>query len=151
MNFVSVTGADADQASAAVLNVNCADQIAETTQLLRQDRTAGDAGRGCRQHRAAVAVRQGRMDHAAHRRRAWFPSATALTPKAQEGTTLATFISLTQNLSSTAIRVNMDNVFTIEADEKGSILISVAGATIAVNEKPDRIMQLIRDEQGRGY
>ena len=47
---------------------------------------------------------------------------------------MATFISLTQNHSSTALRVNMDNVFTIEADEKGSILISVAGATIVVNE-----------------
>jgi hypothetical protein len=62
---------------------------------------------------------------------------------------LATFISLTQNHSSTALRINMDNVFTIEADEKGSILISVAGATIVVNEKPDRIIQLIRDEQGQ--
>ena len=40
MNSVSVTGADADQASAAVLNVNCAGQIAETTRLRRQDRTA---------------------------------------------------------------------------------------------------------------
>jgi hypothetical protein len=60
---------------------------------------------------------------------------------------LATFISLTQNHSGTAIRVNMDNVLTIEADEKGSVLISVTGATVAVNEKPDRIMQLIADER----
>jgi hypothetical protein len=60
---------------------------------------------------------------------------------------MATFISLTQNSSSTAIRVNMDNVFTIVADEKGSVLISVTGATIAVNEKPDLIMQLIADER----
>jgi hypothetical protein len=58
-------------------------------------------------------------------------------------------IGNTQNHSSTALRINMDNVFTIEADEKGSILISVAGATIVVNEKPDRIIQLIRDEQGQ--
>jgi len=40
----------------------------------------------------------------------------------------------------------MDNVFTIEADERGSVLISVTGATVAVNERPDRIMVLIRDQ-----
>jgi hypothetical protein len=51
-----VTGDDAYQASAAVLNVNCAGQIAETAQL-HQDRIAGDAGRRvagtCRSRRNA--------------------------------------------------------------------------------------------------
>jgi len=59
----------------------------------------------------------------------------------------ATFITLTRYTPTTAIHVNMDNVLTIEADEKGSVLISVTGETIAVNEKPDRIMQLIADER----
>ena len=75
MNFTSVTGADADQASAAVLNVNCADQIAETTQLLRQDRTAGDDGRGCQHRCCGEAQKWDRSEHrpcrclANHRRR----------------------------------------------------------------------------------
>jgi hypothetical protein len=128
--FICVTGADVDQASAAVLTMHW-----RVVRVWNRIPPAIDHARNCFS-----------SDDGAPRR---LPQDAGGTRKAQERTTLATFISLTQNHSGTAIRVNMDNVLTIEADEKGSVLISVAGATIAVNEKPDRIIRLIRDEQGR--
>jgi len=62
---------------------------------------------------------------------------------------MATFIAFKRHGSDVVIHVNMDKLLWMEPEQKYTILFpeSEKQRNIAVNETPDRIMQLIRDEQ----
>jgi len=62
---------------------------------------------------------------------------------------MATFIALTRHTSNVVIHVNMDKVLWIAPEQNYTILFpeNKEQMNIAVNETPDRIMQLIRDGQ----